>query len=66
MTKKEYKQAYIWIKILDIYKPDDANVNEKTLSNFAQLHRLDYTFLDRVAESTLDKILQGKFKAPKY
>lgn len=64
--KEEYKQAYIWLKILQLYKPDDKDITAGTLPYFAKLHKLDNVFLDKVAEATLDKILQGEFIAPHY
>ncbi|MGJ8693171.1 MAG: DUF2989 domain-containing protein [Thalassotalea sp.] len=66
-TKKaEYKQAYIWLKVLNIYHPEEEELSEDSLTNFQQLHRLNGSFLDKVAESTLDKISQGEFKSPKF
>lgn len=64
--KKEYKQAYIWLKILDIYHPGDKDISKNSLPNFAQLHRLNADFLDKVAASTLNKIQNGQFKSPKF
>mgnify|MGYP000156213598 CR=1 FL=1 len=63
--KKEYKKAYIWLKVLYLYQPDDNDISEKSLSDFAQLHRLNAEFLDKVASSTLDKIESGQFTSPK-
>lgn len=63
--KAEYKKAYIWLKVLYLYRPDDSDISENSLINFAQLHRLNAEFLDKVANSTLDKIESGQFKSPK-
>lgn len=63
---EEYKQAYIWLKILELYIPSDKNINKNSLPNFAQFHRLDAAFLDKVAISTLSKIQSGQFTSPKF
>jgi len=64
--KKEYKQAYIWLKILNLYSPKDEDINIQALENFSRAYNLDAKFLDKVAEATLDKIQDGVFKAPKH
>ena len=63
--RKEYKQAYIWSKILHLYNPDDKNITEKSLQYYIQTKDLNEKFLDKVAETTLKKIMAGKFKSPK-
>ena len=65
-NKEEYKQAYIWLKMLKLYHPEDKELSEDSLEKFEQLHRLDGAFLDKVAASTLEKIQQGKFESPKF
>ena len=62
--KKEYKQAYIWSKILHVYDPKDININDKTLQNYIDGYGLNADFLNKVAETTLDKISSGKFVSP--
>lgn len=62
--KEEYKQAYIWSKILHLYQPDDENLTVDTLNNYIALYNLDSEYLDRVAKTTLNKIVTGQFKAP--
>ena len=64
--RSEYKQAYIWLKILHLYQPDDKDITKDTLSNFIAMYNLDATLLNKVAISTLDKITQGKFIPPKH
>lgn len=64
--KKEFKQSYIWSKVLKLYHPEDTDITDKSLQNFASLYQLDTKFLDKVAQNTLDKILDGAFKSPKY
>ena len=64
--KKENKQAYIWLKVLSLYEPEDKDITNDSLVNFAKQHQLDQGFLDKVATATLDKIETGNFKAPKY
>lgn len=64
--KKEFKQAYIWLKILNLYDPEDKDINENALQDYSQFYKLDAKLLDKVAEATLDKIFEGKFTAPKH
>jgi hypothetical protein len=64
--KKEYKQAYIWLRVLALYDPKDKSISSNTLSQYSKTYGLDSPFLDKVAKSTLHKIEQGKFKAPKF
>ncbi len=65
-TKKETKQAYIWLKVLQIYNPDDPSIGENTLVNFAQGYNLNSKFLDKVAETTLNKIKSSTFEPPRF
>ncbi|UUO22280.1 DUF2989 domain-containing protein [Colwellia sp. M166] len=62
--KKEHKQAYIWSKILHLYNPEDTNITDKSLDSYAKGSGLNHEFLDKVANSTLNKIIAGKFKSP--
>ena len=62
--KKEYKQAYIWSKILHSYNPEDTTITEKGLDSYAKASGLDREFLDKVASSTLNKITAGRFTSP--
>jgi len=62
---KEYKQAYIWLKILTLYDPEDNTISDKTLSEYSKGYQLDSDFLDKVAKTTLDKIEDGQFKSPR-
>ncbi len=62
--KKEHKQAYIWSKILHLYDPEDKNINDKGLISYLKTHNLNGQFLDRVAKTTLNNIVEGKFKSP--
>lgn len=62
--KLEYKQAYIWSKVLYLYDPEDITVNDEILSNYRITHKLDHNFLDKVAEQTLTKINDGTFMSP--
>jgi|TARA_R110002012_G_scaffold73642_1_gene187545 hypothetical protein len=62
--RKEYKQAYIWSKILHSYNPEDTTITEKGLDSYAKASGLDREFLDKVASSTLNKITAGRFTSP--
>jgi len=65
-TKKETKQAYIWLKVLQLYNSKDPAIGENTLSNFAEGYKLDSKFLDKVAETTLSKIKASTFEPPRF
>ena len=62
--KKEHRQAYIWSKILHLYSPEDKNITDKSLNNYLKANDLNGKFLDKVANTTLNKIITGKFKSP--
>jgi hypothetical protein len=62
--RKEYKQAYIWSKILHIYDPEDTDINDKTLQNYIDGYGLNGDFLNKVANATLNKIGSGTFISP--
>jgi hypothetical protein len=64
--QKKYKQAYIWIKVLDLYAPEEAELSQQTLDNYQRTFALNGDLLDKVATSTLEKIDQGKFIAPRF
>jgi Protein of unknown function (DUF2989). len=64
--KKQYKQAYIWLRTYQLLldKPDERI--EANLTNYQQAKKLDADFLDEVASTTLDKIEAGEFTSPNY
>jgi hypothetical protein len=64
--KKQTKQAYVWFKILHLYKPKDPEVNEKSLSDYIMQHQLDETLLNKIAAKTLDQIESGSFVSPRH
>lgn len=64
--KNEPKQAYIWLKVLQLYTPDDEHLTDDTLVNYVNNHHLDKEFLDQVAITTLEKIKSLTFTTPKY
>ncbi|MEW6991660.1 DUF2989 domain-containing protein [Colwelliaceae bacterium 6441] len=64
--KKQFKQSYIWLKILNLYAPLDPDISENTLKNYRQSYNLKGEFLDKVAQSTLDKIKDSTFISPKF
>lgn len=64
--QREYKQAYIWLKVLNLYDPEDETISEKSLKQYSIGYQLDGDFLDRVADATLEKITNGLFEAPKH
>ncbi|MDG1752524.1 MAG: DUF2989 domain-containing protein [Thalassotalea sp.] len=64
--KKQPKQSYIWLRVLQLYMPDDPSLSDVTLNNYVKLNNLDVNFLDKVAETTLDKILSTTFTTPQF
>lgn len=62
----KYKHAYIWLKVLELYAPSDKEFNKQALEQYIRQHKLNKDFLDQVAESTLDNILEGTFVTPKH
>jgi len=64
--KGKMKQAYIWLRVLQLYDPEDPDINPKTLQSFVDIQQLDSVFLDKVADSTLNKIKSGTFVPPKF
>mgnify|MGYP001568454970 CR=1 FL=1 len=65
-NKEKPKLAYIWLKTYQLVVNSKGNQVALNLKLLANNHALDVDFLDKVAQNTLDKIKQGKFKAPKY
>lgn len=64
--KKEYKKAYIWLKVLELYSIEDADISPETLKQYAQGYNLDAERLNKIADITLSKITDGEFVSPKY
>lgn len=62
--KKEYKQVYIWSKILRMYDPKDTTIHDSTLQSYITGYGLDADFLDKVADTTLNNITAGTFTSP--
>lgn len=67
-AKKEYKQGYIWLKVLNLYAMKNKEDNVDTISpqDYSQAYQLDGQFLDKVAQATLEKIEAGVFKKPNF
>lgn len=64
--KEEFKQAYIWLKVLILIEPENEIVSDVSLEGFAKQYQLNIALLNKVAAATLTKIQQGTFKAPQY
>ncbi len=64
--KQQAKQAYIWLKVLQLYDPQEQDIKPQTLDNYLKGYQLDGEFLDQVAESTLAKITDKTFVPPKF
>lgn len=64
--KKEYKKAYIWLKILELYSIENTNITPETLVQYAQGYNLNTERLNKIADITLEKITDGEFVSPKY
>ncbi|MBU2892553.1 DUF2989 domain-containing protein [Colwellia sp. D2M02] len=65
-NKKEYKQAYIWLKAYELAQETPDKWVVETLQQYQQAYQLDHEFLDEVAMNTLDNILAGSFTTPRY
>jgi len=63
--KKSAKQVYIWLRVLRLYSPENEEVTEQSLNNYLKGYNLNKELLDKIAESTLDKIEAGTFKSPR-
>lgn len=66
LDQEKHKHAYIWLKVLELYAPSDEEFNEQTLDLYVTRYNLDQPFLDSVAESTLENIIEGRFVPPKH
>jgi hypothetical protein len=62
---KQYKKAYIWLKVYHLYLDEPDKLTQDSLNNYAVTHTLDTEFLNKVASNTLEKILAGDFVSPK-
>ena len=65
-NKKQYKQAYIWLRTYQLLQDKPDKVIETSLNNYQQAKKLDADFLDEVASTTLNKIEAGEFTSPNY
>lgn len=63
--KKKYKQAYIWLKVQSLSHSSDEKLTAG-LEQYKKAYQLDTSFLDKVAENTVDKIERGEFTTPKF
>ncbi|WP_057831151.1 DUF2989 domain-containing protein [Colwellia sp. TT2012] len=64
--KKQYKQAYIWLRTYQLLQDKPDQRIEANLKNYQQAKSLDAKFLDKVARTTLAKITAGQFTSPSY
>ena len=64
--KKQYKQAYIWLRTYQLLLDKPNEMIETNLISYQQAKKLDAEFLDEVASITLAKIESGKFTSPSY
>jgi len=65
VEKQSAKQVYIWLRVLRLYSPENEEVTEKSLNDYLKGYNLNKKLLDKVAESTLEKIEAGTFKSPR-
>lgn len=63
--RNEPKKAYIWLKMIQLYSPDDEETSIKVREEYIKTHALDSAYLDKIAVVTLDKIIDGNFKSPR-
>jgi len=64
--KKQYKQAYIWLRTYQLLLGKPDKMIEASLSSYQQEKNLNADFLDEVANTTLSKIEAGEFTSPSY
>jgi len=64
--RKQYKQAYIWLRAFQLTQKKPDKIIETSLNNYQHTHGLDGSFLDEVASTTLRKIEAGNFTSPKF
>ena len=64
--KKQYKQAYIWLRTYQLLLDRPDEMIETNLNGYQQAKKLDADFLDEVANTTLAKIEAGQFTSPSY
>jgi Protein of unknown function (DUF2989) len=64
--KKQYKQAYIWLRTYQLLLDKPDKMIETSLIGYQQAKKLNAEFLDEVASTTLAKIEAGKFTSPNY
>ncbi len=64
--KRQYKQAYIWLRTYQLLQDEPDEIIETSLKNYQQTKALDAGFLDKVASTTLAKIEAGQFTSPSY
>ena len=64
--KRQYKQAYIWLRIYQLLQDKPNEMIETSLSSYQRVNTLDADFLDKVAKATLAKIEAGQFVSPSY
>lgn len=64
--KKQYKQAYIWLRAYQLLQDEPNKMIESSLRSYQQAESLNMAFLDDVASSTLEKIEAGEFVSPNY
>ncbi|PKG81832.1 DUF2989 domain-containing protein [Colwellia sp. 75C3] len=64
--KKQYKQAYIWLRTYQLLQDEPDEMIETSLNSYQQAKTLDAEFLDKVASTTLAKIESGQFSSPNY
>lgn len=64
--KKQYKQAYIWLRTYQLLQDKPDEMIETSLNSYQQAKALDAKFLDKVANVTLAKIEAGEFVSPSF
>ena len=63
---RQYKQAYIWLRIYQLLQDEPDEIFETSLNSYQQENALDADFLNKVASSTLAKIESGQFTSPSF
>ena len=59
---KQYENAYIWMKVLQLFSPEYSNISDQGLDKFANQNRLRKSKLNELAEKIIEEIEAGNYR----
>lgn len=59
---RKYENAYVWMKVLQLFSPEYSNISDQGLDKFANQNRLRKRKLDELAEKIIDEIKAGNYR----